>query len=53
MSELLLIAVAYMLPTIVAFGLGHRNVVAVGALNLLAGWTGVGWLAAFVWGLCR
>lgn len=42
---------AYMLPTIVAAGLHHRNLFAIFALNCLAGWTGRGWVSAMVWAL--
>lgn len=40
---------AYMLPTIIAAANRHRNANAIGALNLLLGWTFVGWVAAMVW----
>lgn len=46
-------AAAYMAPTIVAKLRGHRQVLAIGALNFLAGWTVVGWIAAIVWALTR
>lgn len=39
----------YFLPTIVA-GLRHkRNTASIFLLNLLAGWTFVGWVVAIVW----
>jgi len=31
----------------------HHNRVAIFALNLLAGWTAVGWIIALVWALTR
>jgi hypothetical protein len=40
---------AYFLPTILAAIREHPNVVAIGLLNLLVGWTGIGWLAALIW----
>jgi cytochrome c biogenesis protein CcdA len=39
----------YFLPTIVAASRGHHNRSAIFMLNLLTGWTFVGWVAAFVW----
>ena len=41
----------YFLPTVLAGSNGHRNVVAIFALNLLLGWTGLGWVGALVWAL--
>ena len=42
---------AYLVPTIIAMGRSHHNRWAIGALNLLLGWTALGWIAAFVWSL--
>ncbi len=41
----------YFGPTFVAAGRYHRNVAAICALNLLLGWTFIGWVAALVWSL--
>lgn len=41
----------YLLPSIVAFGRHKHNAVAITALNVLLGWTLLGWVAAFVWSL--
>jgi hypothetical protein len=41
----------YVLPSIVAGSRHKRNLGAIVALNLLAGWTVVGWVAALVWAL--
>lgn len=43
----------YLLPTAEAWKRGHGNLAALGALNVLLGWTLVGWVAAFVWALMR
>jgi len=43
--------VAYLLPAIVANARGHRDKNAVFMLNLLFGWTLIGWGAAFIWSL--
>ena len=45
----------YFVPSIVAVSRRHNNEVAIMALNLLAGWTFLGWIIALVWSLteCR
>jgi hypothetical protein len=48
---LLLIALLYLLPTIIAYGRSHINWIPICALNILAGWTFLGWIGAFVWSL--
>jgi hypothetical protein len=45
------VVMAYLLPAIIAGWRRHPNSTAIGALNLLLGWTGIGWAAAFVWAL--
>lgn len=42
---------AYFAPAIVAQVREHRSSLAIGALNLLLGWTLLGWVAALVWAL--
>ena len=39
----------YFVPTIIACVRKHRNRVAIILLNVLAGWTFVGWLVALIW----
>lgn len=39
----------YFLPTIVASNRGHESAGAIFFLNLLLGWTMLGWVVAFVW----
>jgi hypothetical protein len=46
--SLVLLAV-YFLPTMVARGNQKRNTGAVFLLNLLLGWTLLGWIAALIW----
>lgn len=48
---ILLGVAGYLIPSAVAFGRGHVNAGAILALNLLLGWTGLGWVAALVWSL--
>ena len=45
------IILSYFFPAIVAFARKKRNWGAIFALNLLAGWTFIGWIAALVWAL--
>ena len=39
----------YILPTIAACLLQHNQIYAIGVLNLLLGWTLLGWIGALVW----
>jgi hypothetical protein len=39
----------YLLPSLIAYLRGHRSVAAIFALNLLVGWTGVGWIGVLIW----
>jgi len=48
-----LTAVVYFLPSLIAWMRRKRNVAAIAALNLLLGWTLLGWTAAFVWALLQ
>jgi len=41
----------YLFPTFVAERRRHRQITAIVALNLLLGWTFLGWVAALVWAL--
>ena len=41
--------VLYFLPTMTAEGRGHHQLLAILMLNLLLGWTALGWIAALVW----
>lgn len=43
----------YFLPTMIAVLCQRRNTVAIAALNLLLGWTALGWIIALVWALCN
>ena len=40
---------AYFLPSIIASRRGHRQAGAITVLNLLLGWTLLGWVIALVW----
>lgn len=43
--------VLYFLPAIIAFGRSKRDAVSILVLNLLLGWTAIGWVVALVWAL--
>jgi hypothetical protein len=45
------LALCYFLPTIIAGFRKHRQVFAIGALNLFFGWTVIGWIMTLVWSL--
>lgn len=38
-------------PAMIAVARGHPNALAIGAVCLLLGWTGIGWAAALIWSL--
>jgi hypothetical protein len=44
---------AYFAPCWIALARSHRDLPAIAVLNLLLGWTVVGWLAAMIWALAR
>jgi hypothetical protein len=44
-------ACVYCAPILICCLRGHPNVLAIAALNLLTGWTFVGWTIALVWSL--
>ncbi|MCZ6557290.1 MAG: superinfection immunity protein [SAR324 cluster bacterium] len=43
--------ITYFIPTIIASTRNHHNTRAIMALNILLGWTLVGWTVALVWSL--
>ncbi len=44
-----LMVVAYLIPSIIAVSREHHNCWAIVVLNVILGWTGLGWCAALVW----
>jgi hypothetical protein len=44
-----LAALAYMIPSFVAFNRRHRQRTAITILNIFGGWTLLGWVGALVW----
>jgi len=49
--EMVVLVSVYILPALIGYHRHHRNGNAIMALNLLAGWTVVGWIIALVWSL--
>jgi hypothetical protein len=45
------LAVPYFIPTIIAYRKRKANRAAILAINVLLGWTFVGWVVALVWAL--
>lgn len=48
-AVLAVLAVIYFAPGIIAGLRCHRNANAIFVLNILAGWTVIGWIVAMVW----
>jgi len=49
----ILIFALYFLPTLIAFLRQHKNKLAIFLLNLLLGWTVLGWVVSLVWSVIR
>lgn len=47
------LSLLYMLPTIIAAVQQRTNTGAIAALNVLLGWTFVGWVVALVWAMTK
>lgn len=48
---LIIIALLHFIPAVIAFARGHQSKWAIFAVNLLFGWTFIGWIIAFIWSL--
>jgi hypothetical protein len=51
MLALILLLAIYMIPGIIALCRSHRQAVPILVLDLLLGWTLIGWVVALVWSL--
>ena len=49
----ILIFAFYFLPTLIAFLRQHKNKLAIFLLNLLLGWTVLGWVVSLVWSVIK
>lgn len=47
----LFVTACYLGPTIIAFMRKHKDAPAIAALNVLLGWSVIGWIMAFIWAL--
>ena len=43
----------YFLPSLIAFLRNHKNKLAIFLLNLILGWTVLGWVVSLVWSVIR
>ena len=41
----------HFIPSVIAFLRDHQSKWAILALNVLLGWSGIGWIAALIWSL--
>lgn len=48
---MILIGLSYFIPAVIGFARGHQSKWAIFALNLLLGWTVLGWVVALIWSL--
>lgn len=53
MEVLIVFIVLYFLPTIIALCRSHASLGAIIAVNVLLGWSLIGWLFAFIWSLAN
>ena len=49
MEILVISALTYFLPTVIALARSHHNGFAIFLTNLLLGWTLIGWVIALIW----
>ncbi len=47
--ELILIAILYMLPTLIAYARDIPQRQKITVVNIILGWTLIGWIVAFLW----
>ena len=43
--------ILYFIPMLIGMLRKHRSILAISAVNILFGWTGIGWIWAFIWSL--
>lgn len=53
LAAVFIASVAYCIPALTAWYRSHHNTAAITAVNLLLGWTVIGWIWAFIWALTR
>ncbi|MCI5150757.1 MAG: superinfection immunity protein [Candidatus Electrothrix sp. MAN1_4] len=47
--KVIVIAVIYSLPSIIAYKRNHHNALAIFLSNLFLGWTIIGWIVSIIW----
>lgn len=50
---LYILAFLYFIPTVIGIIRKHHNLIGLIALNVLLGWTVIGWVGALIWSLLR
>ena len=50
---IIVLLVIYFIPSIVGFSNKKENAGAILALNFFLGWTGLFWVVALVWAMCK
>ena len=50
-AMVLVLLAMYLVPTIIALARKHRQAGPIAAVNILLGWSVLGWIGAFVWSL--
>ncbi len=53
LALIVLMIIFYFLPTLVAYFRQHKNIPAIFVLNLLLGWTVLGWVSSLVWSFMK
>ena len=48
---LIFMVLCYFIPTVIGLLRGHKDAPAIAAINILLGWSVVGWLVSFIWAL--
>lgn len=47
----LVLAILYMVPTLIAIAKKHEKTPLIGTVNFFVGWTFIGWIACIMWAL--
>lgn len=45
------ICILYLVPVLLAYDRKHKDVASIGVVNVLLGWTIIGWVVALAWAL--
>jgi len=50
---IIITALIYFIPSIIATNSNHKNALGIVILNLLLGWTILGWVGALIWSVIK